>query len=95
MEHTWLDSWAPEAGHRKEGDGGVGHQGLPQAPPGSALHWLPLKTQPFKAGLSLPELQTRFLSGYLPQVEVLTWLVNAESLFASQGHICLATQHED
>lgn len=40
------------------------------------------------------ELRTRFLSIYLPHTEVLT-AGKCRSLFASQGHICLATQLED
>lgn len=41
------------------------------------------------------EQRARFLSIYLPPRSSSHGLVNAGSLFASQGHICLATQLED
>lgn len=53
-----------------------------------------LKTQPLKAGCySLSSRQDSFQSTY-PSLSS-HGLVNAVSLFASQGHICLATQRED
>lgn len=67
-----VGSWVPEADTGKGETGRqAGHQALPTSP-----LWIPFSScsedPALKAGLCLPELQTRFLSVYLPQVEVLT-----------------------
>lgn len=68
-----VGSWVPEA-ETGTGETGrqAGHQGLPTSPLQSPLFSGCSEDPALKAGLCLPELQTRFLSVYLPQVEVLT-----------------------
>ena len=72
MGHTWLDHGClrqrQERGHRAAG----GSPGSPHKPLQSPLFSGCSEDPALKAGLCLPELQTRFLSVYLPQVEVLT-----------------------
>lgn len=70
-----VGSWAPEADTGKRETGGGGAGGSPGSPhkPLQVLLFTGCSEDPaLKAGLRLPELQTRFLSGYLTQVEVLT-----------------------
>ena len=65
-----VGSWAPEADTGKRETGGS--PGSPHKPLQVLLFTGCSEDPALKAGLRLPELQTRFLSGYLTQVEVLT-----------------------
>lgn len=72
MEHMWLDHGRQRQTQERGRRGAGGSPGSPHKPLQVLLFTGCSEDPALKAGLSLPELQTRFLSGYLPQVEVLT-----------------------
>ena len=68
-----VGSWVPGADRKGEDGAAGGSPRSPHKPPPDFPLFTGCSEDPaLKAGLRLPELQTRFLSGYLPQVEVLT-----------------------